>query len=297
MHQFFEGFYFKQQTALETIAVIPAIHADRNGCHTASIQVITDTGSDMVKYPADAFCVDRKHLKIRVGHNQFSRKGMRLNIEKKGLYVAGTLLFDTICSPRYDIMGPFAYVPFLECRHSVLSLRHNVNGILQVNDRKLRFQDAVGYIEGDRGRSFPKRYLWTQCNFGMHNSLMLSVAEIPLMGTQFIGIIGVVLLNGQEYRIATYCGAKIQSMQGGCVRVRQGTLSLTATLLTRKEQSLHAPVLGDMTRIIRESVACRVQYRLEQNGHVLLDVTCDRAGFEYEWKREDLHLAHPSLML
>lgn len=102
-------------------------------------------------------------------------------------------------------MRPFALVPFMECRHSVWSMYHSVSGNINLNGQKYLFKNDLGYWEGDCGHSFPKRYVWTQC-FLPNGSLMLSVADIPLAGIQFTGIIGVVLWKGQEYRLATYLG-------------------------------------------------------------------------------------------
>ena len=48
------------------------------------------------------------------------------------------------------------FIPFMECRHSVWSMRHLVNGELSVNGKRYSFQNALGYWEGDRGSSFPK---------------------------------------------------------------------------------------------------------------------------------------------
>ena len=62
-------------------------------------------------------------------------------------------------------IGAFAMIPFLECRHSVWSMRHTINGTLCINDQIFRFQNARGYWEGDEGRSFPRQYAWTQCFF------------------------------------------------------------------------------------------------------------------------------------
>ena len=39
---------------------------------------------------------------------------------------------------------------------------------------------------------------------------MLSIADIPMMGFHFTGIIGFVLIGEKEYRIATYLGAKVK---------------------------------------------------------------------------------------
>ena len=65
---------------------------------------------------------------------------------------------------KYDIMGPFVWVPFMEW-HSVYSVQHAVNGTVWINGETYVFQNAHGYWEGDKGRSFPKEYLWTQCCF------------------------------------------------------------------------------------------------------------------------------------
>ena len=38
---------------------------------------------------------------------------------------------------------------------------------------------------------------------------MLSVADIPIAGIHFTGIIGNILWEGKEYRLATYLGARL----------------------------------------------------------------------------------------
>lgn len=48
---------------------------------------------------------------------------------------------------------------------------------------------------------------------------MLSVADIPVMGLRFTGIIGVVLWRGKEYRLATYLGAKVVEHRDRKVRI------------------------------------------------------------------------------
>lgn len=77
-----------------------------------------------------------------------------------------------------------AFIPafhLMQCRHSVFSMGHRVDGQLTINGQVYHFQNDMGYIEGDCGSSFPERYIWTQCSFP-NGSLMLSVADIPLYG-------------------------------------------------------------------------------------------------------------------
>ena len=110
-----------------------------------------------------------------------------IHIYTDSLDAEGMIRFGRMSPIRYDIMGPFRYIPFMECRHSVFSMQHTVNGRLRINGVDYIFQDGTGYIEGDRGYSFPKHYAWTQYGFN-GGSLMLSVAEIPLGPASFTDV-------------------------------------------------------------------------------------------------------------
>lgn len=287
MKRYFKGWYFKVEDGRRTAAFIPAIHADEAGTKTASIQIICENSTFCVPFSYDEFSSSQDFLRVRIGENVFSGKGMYLNMKAPGSTVCGSLRFGPLSPVCYDIMGPFRYVPLLECRHSIFSMTHTVNGTLTINNEKYTFDNGTGYIEGDRGRSFPSSYLWTQCNFedAGPGSISLSVAEIPLGALHFTGIIGVVLWHGREYRIATYLGASVTVLKDGAVTVRQGKYSFTAKLLKRQERLLYAPVQGNMRRRIRESASCTAAYRFEENGEPLIDFSTDRASFEYEYDR------------
>lgn len=213
--------------------------------------------------------------------NQFGEKGIRLAIDTAQLTVTGKLDFGPLNPLRYDIMGPFALVPFMECRHSVRSMSHSVRGKVFINGQKYSFRNAGGYWEGDRGRSFPKKYIWTQCCF-CGGALMLAVADIPIAGIDFTGIIGAVLWQGKEYRIATYLGARTVQIENGTVRITQGRMELEARLLETSHRPLKAPAQGDMVRTIHESAACRAFYRFRKENHTLFAFETDRASFEDE---------------
>ena len=280
MRNFFCGWYFKCQNHRQTVAFIPAYHI-RDNVRSCSLQVITHRGAWNVEYPFEEFRVDKNAVKI--GGNLFSGQGCRLALCGEGLNVRGELRFGDFLPIAYDIMGPFRYVPFLECRHSVYSMKHRVEGCLSVNGEKFVFENALGYLEGDRGRSFPKAYLWTQCCFA-EGSLMLSVADIPFCGIHFTGIIGVILYRGKEYRLATYLGAKAVKIKDSEVIVRQGRLCLTVKRLGSPGHPLQAPVGGAMTRTIHEHPSCKVlYYRFTDGDVILLELEAPNAAFEYEY--------------
>lgn len=162
-------------------------------------------------------------------------------------------------------------------------MKHRVWGNVSVNGKTFSFNGAEGYWEGDRGRSFPREYVWTQCSFP-EGALMLSVADIPIVGFHFRGSIGVVVLDGREYRFATYLGAKTSEIGNGRVKVLQGRMELEAELLEKTGKPLRAPAQGEMARTIHESAACRARSRFRKNGRTLLAFETDRASFEYEYR-------------
>lgn len=275
---YFKGRYFKCSNKDKTIAFIPAFHSS-NYKKTASLQIITDNETFHIAFDFSEY--REKSSTIRLGNSLFSNKGIRLNIETNDLTAHGILKFSSLSPIRYDIMGPFKFVPFMQCRHSVFSMKHLVNGKITVNGQTYEFQNGIGYIEGDRGYSFPKRYIWTQCGFN-DGSLMLSVADIPLFNFHFTGIIGFILLNKKEYRIATYLGAKVKYIGNHSVIVKQGKYTLTAKLIQKNPFPLYAPENGKMSRTIHESASCKAYYCFSDNDNILCEFTSDMASFEYE---------------
>ncbi|MBO5317874.1 MAG: hypothetical protein J6A74_05485 [Oscillospiraceae bacterium] len=279
MGEYFCGWYYRCQSDNQTLAIIPSVHqtGERNFC---TIQLITDTSTFHTQFPYDNF--QKNGDEIRIGSNQFGKAGIWLDIHAPDFRVEGAIGFSDFTPIRYDIMGPFQYVPFMQCRHSVYSMRHRVDGQIRVNGAPYVFDNAVGYLEGDRGHSFPKEYVWTQCSFP-EGALMLSVADIPLGRIHFTGVIGIVLLRGKEYRLATYLGAKAVSIKDGEVIVRQGRFCLCVKQLGSPGHPLQAPVGGAMTRTIHEHPSCKVYYRFTHGDVTLLELEAPNAAFEYEY--------------
>lgn len=281
MNNYFCGWYLKCQSQEETIALIPAFHRTA-GETTCSLQVITNHGAWNLPIPVSKVQKEKGRFSLHMERNYFSEQGLDLHIHTPDLSVYGLLHFGPFTPLRYDIMGPFRLIPFLECRHSVFSMAHSVNGALTINGTRHLFINALGYMEGDRGCSFPREYLWTQCLFP-EGSLMLSAADIPLGSFHFTGIIGIILWKGKEFRFATYLGAKIKALGNGKITVAQGPYCFSAQLLKKNAHNLQAPNCGSMSRTIRESPACTAAYRFKKKGDILFSFTSQSASFEYEY--------------
>jgi hypothetical protein len=279
---YFEGWYFKQQSDTDTIAFISAFHIDGAGRASASVQVITRDAAYHVPFSANDFEADENRLRVKIGSSVFSEKGCKLNIAAESLTLEGILSFGPFAPVRGDIMGPFRAAPFMQCRHRVFSMCHAVNGTVDLNGRQIEFKNAAGYLEGDRGSSFPKRYVWMQ-SFCGDASIMLSVAEVPYFGVHFTGCIGFVYVNGTEYRIATYRGAKLKHISDKGIDIEQGDMAIQVRLLSGAPHCLRAPASGRMLRLIHESACCRVSCSVKINGRELMNCEDEQASFECNW--------------
>ncbi|WP_300347339.1 tocopherol cyclase family protein [uncultured Oscillibacter sp.] len=281
---YFEGWYFKHQNPQgQTLALIPAFHIDRDGRRTASLQVISKDQAWWLEYPEAQLKISRQPFQVQIGQSSFGRQGIDLHIQQDNLSLYSSLRYSPLTALRSDIMGPFRFFAGMQCTHGVISMGHSLSGALELNGEHLDFSDGIGYIETDRGRSFPDKYLWTQCVWDgpERGSLMLAIATIPLPVGGFTGCICSVFYGDKEYRLATYRGARIAKWFPSGAVVRQGKYHLEVELLNEQRQALRAPVEGRMERTIHESLCAEVRYRFWHGDHLLFQHTDSNVSFEY----------------
>jgi len=292
---YFEGWYFKQASkSLDHVySFIPGISLSRESPHSF-IQVMNGiTGiSNYIPYNVRQFSWNAEKFEVRVGNSFFSREKMMLDIDTEGLRISGQLTFSnsvdyprSILSP--GIMGWYSFVPFMQCKHDVVSVTHDLSGTLEVNDEPFNFSLGKGYIEKDWGSSFPKAWLWLQCNtFGKSDaSLMISIADIPWLGSYFLGLICFLYINGCFYTFNTYEKAIIEELSGVnekiTIKLKSRHHRLTVTVIKNKSGELKAPVKGEMSRRIKESIDSEVHFSLmDLNSGHLFEGNGKRAGLE-----------------
>ncbi|MBC8570008.1 tocopherol cyclase family protein [Zongyangia hominis] len=272
--RYFEGWYYKHQAAGQTLALISGRARDH-----AFIQAVTDKQSYRIPYPLSQY--RREKDRLWVGESLFSSRGIQLNIHDPALSLTGDIRYGRLSPIDGDIMGPFRFLP-MQCRHGVVSMRHKLSGAVELDGKTFDFTGGTGYIESDRGRSFPESYVWVQSNdFHRDCSILVSVATIPLLGLEFPGCICVVQLDGHEYRLATYNGVKIRRCQPGAVTLTQGKYRLDIRVDDRGGHALQAPQRGAMTRTIHENAACPARFRFWEGDTVLFDEWSHGTGYEY----------------
>ena len=276
---YFEGWYLKLFNEKETLAFIPSYHADVNGKRYAMLQIIgTDKPLKFV-FDADELEAKEDEFRVRLPGCDFSCKGMRFSLECCGHSLNGGIVFDGVAPPKKDIMGFFAGFPFMQCKHGVLSMLHNVNGKIIVDGKVYDFDGAYGYMEKDFGSSFPSSYVWTQSSDGK-NSVMLSVARIPYLGATFTGCVAFVYVGGREYRLATYNGAKVMRNDAECVAIGRFAEKLEIYPIRENAHALAAPESGSMSRTVYETAAAVVRCVFTIKGDTVLDMTVSAAGYE-----------------
>lgn len=218
---YFEGWYYKlvDQTTQHKFAFIPGIFLT-NEPH-AFIQVLNGSTAEAWyhHYPLEAFWAADDRFEVQIGKSVFTDEFIRLDIDKPDQYIVGEVSFAnthpwpvTLTSP--GIMGWYAWVPTMECYHGVVSLDHGLDGQLIVEDTAVSFQNGRGYIEKDRGRSFPSSYIWMQTNHfdTVGTSLTASIAMIPWRSIKFRGFIVGLWHSGTLYKFATYTGAETEKL-------------------------------------------------------------------------------------
>ncbi len=296
-HGLFEGWYFKVVDAPErrVLAVIPGVFLGRDSSRSHCFVQVLDgqTGrSTYHPYPLSEFSASRRAFDLRVGPNHFTTGSIALDIAEPERRLRGQLRFSglqpwpvSLASP--GIMGWYAYVPFMECYHGVLSFDHGVDGSLDLDGEVVDFSGGRGYIEKDWGQAFPTAWLWAQTNHFDEPGVCLtaSVATIPWLGTAFRGFIVGLLHAGRLYRFATYTGARIDELRLSDTRALLRVSDRRHRLEVEAERAegglLHAPYRTEMLQRVTESLTATVKVRLTTAGRQLIFEGAGRhAGLE-----------------
>jgi tocopherol cyclase len=277
---FFEGWYFKVVDAARQnrYAVIPGIFKSDDPEHNhCFVQVLDGSSGKSIyhPYPPQEFHAAEGVFDIRVGPNHFTSQSLTLDIDDPEMKLRGQLAFVdpqpwpvSLFSP--GIMGWYAWVPFMETYHGVVSLDHAIQGELTVDGKAIDFSGGRGYIEKDWGQSFPAAWVWFQSNHFEQpgTCITASVAIIPWVRQAFAGFIVGLWHEGRLYRFATYTGARVEALDiqdqqvDWVIRDRQ--LRLTMNAQRAEGGLLHAPTPTSMGRRILETLDASVQVQLDR---------------------------------
>ena len=135
---FFEGWYYKLVDATEQhrYAIIPGVFLGQDEARNHAFVQVSDGNTGVVtyhSYPLSEFWAAQGALDIRVGANRFTAHSLALDIHTAERSIQGEVNFPEIApwpvrvlSP--GIMGWYAWAPFMETYHGVVSLDHALAG-------------------------------------------------------------------------------------------------------------------------------------------------------------------------
>jgi hypothetical protein len=291
---YFEGWYFKiiDSRAEHSFAVIPGISLGSWDQH-AFIQVLdADNKVSYFRYDICDFQFNENKFEIMIGDNYFSKSRIRLNIVGQDISLQGDLYFSnmmefpkSICCP--GVMGPFRYIPFMECYHDIISLQHDIIGHMKISGQLVDFNEGIGYIEKDWGNSMPKSWIWLQSNHFQPDdvSVSLNIAKVVCCRKGFIGFITIFRYKDRIFLFSTYTGARISKLYSNMnhlrVAIKDCRFRLDLSIMHAQGGSIKAPVNGQMSRDIIESINAVVKLRFsDRAGNILYDGIGTNGGLE-----------------
>ncbi|WP_035795104.1 tocopherol cyclase family protein [Clostridium akagii] len=288
---YFEGWYYKQISNDEknVISFIPGISLFDDDPHSFVQYIFVSfyknnkktTNTGYIKYPLKEFKYSETPFTVNVGGNVFSESEILIDLANDKVNIQGNIKLGSFTTIKKsilmpNIMGFFAYIPKMECYHGIISMNHRIDGMLKINNKEINFTSGKGYLEKDWGTSFPKEYIWMQCNTfkDKNTSVFVSVANIPFMKKNFRGYICNLVLDGKEYRFATYNSSKMRikniDKDNVTLVLENSQVKLSIEAVLNQSGELIAPHKGNMVKKIKEELSGKVKICLYNNENKII---------------------------
>ena len=272
---------------------------DEKGNRQAFIQFLDGKArtSEYHKFPFEDFNPENSPFNIRIKENLFRLDEIILDLPN----LKGNLTFNKQVpwptswrSP--GIMGPYSFVPFMECYHGILSMDHDISGELNYQGKTIDFTGGKGYMEKDWGKSFPSAYTWMQTNHFSKAGISFksSIANIPWLGSSFTGFIAGLWYDEKLYQFTTYNSTKLVKcfIDKSNVEFELENKHHLLKVLAKREEAteLASPIMGLMDGKIEESMSSEIQVRLfdKKNNITIFDDTGRNAALEVAGNIEEI---------
>ncbi|CAF1049585.1 unnamed protein product [Rotaria sp. Silwood1] len=232
---FFEGWYYKivSNEYNNTFVIIPGVHRNDTKQHSF-IMVAYNNISHYYRFPYETFSssLDEFYITIDNKKNIFSYDKLMINVQpnndddatesfQMNLTLSSHIHIPDLLWIMPGTMGPYSWIPTMQCYHHVLSMTHNIYGSIQINQNEKQNISGLGYIEKDWGHSFPSVWIWGQANqwknllstSSSSASLFFSLALIPwYFNMEFAGFLIVFEYNNKFYHFNTYLQSIIHDL-------------------------------------------------------------------------------------
>lgn len=266
---YFIGWYQKFSTDEGYIcAIISGFIKEKNKSPKGFVQFLDNLNqtSTYSIYNFNECAIDVQKQEIKIGNHTISQK--RTQIQTKELKV--DFQFTTGHSPHLfkgigkNILGPLHYVPFVECKHAIISTESTFKGTI-TNGLHINNIEGKCYKEKDWGQSFPEEYIWIHSNSFENPFISFQFAYakpkwLLFRPTTYIGFIKL------ENKTITLNGIGKSNIQFKCMNNRKIELTLqkkeaiiNIQLTSGLATQLKAPNEGEMKKIINQSLDSKLK--------------------------------------
>lgn len=271
----FEGFYLKTAKKDGTTLVVICGFAKSKEKSHAFIQVSTQSLETFYfEYPLYELKINEEAFNFSIRNNEFSQNG--IYIKENDCEVDLTFSDFTFWNRTYlnpSIMGVLAYVPFVECKHDIISPSLTVLGHANLKAETLIFDNTSGYIDKNWGRSFPKDYFWGHIsNFENPSvSIQFAKAKPKWLFWKIPVYIGFLRLNHEIHLFKSWKKGKMTLTNVGQdeVLLQNRKFKIKIKFENGRPLNLKAPIEGKLDHLIleRAGILTRVTiYKLNSIG-------------------------------
>lgn len=297
---YFEGWYFKlvNEDDSRVLAFIPGISLDESSINNHSFIQVLDGNKGAYtycKYNKNDFKYSNSPFNIKVNSNSFSLNSMNLNINTNDLSIIGSVTFKNIIKWNDSIINPgsmgfYNYLPFMECYAQVCAVDGQILGKININGEVIDFTNGKIYIEKNWGKSFPKEWLWIQCNSFLDKraTLTCSLGKIPFPIRDFTGFLIGVTVNNKFYKFTTINRSKISisyTNNGVEVNAIHNNIKLSLITSTDKDNFMlcYGPKNGYMSPYVLETLVGTIYMKLTniKTNSIIYAGTGNNVGVEY----------------
>lgn len=267
---YFEGWYIKTTDKEQdlSIALIPGVaHFSKDESFIQyNIVYKGNTYSGKITFERDQFDTIGEPQNVMMPKFVFNEKGLKASLENESDHILLNLTFGLFLPIQQSlfapsIMGPLEYIN-MPCSHDIVSMKHTVKGFVVINGETVTLTNGTGYIEKDRGSTFPSKYVWAHSNgFDANHdaSLFLSVAQLDKGPLSAVGAIAIYHDGKKEHRFATYLGSRVKvdvnaDKSAYTVTLSDTFKSMEATVSLSNGSKLIAPMNEGMDYPIKETV-------------------------------------------
>ena len=226
--------------------------------------------------------ITKEKTYFNIDANSFKIDGSKIDIsiDNEDLILKGSIVLKELHPLKKDVMGPFRFMP-LECKHNIYSMYHEVDGNITFNDNTYSLD--YGYIEGDEGTNFPKKYIWYN-SVSEDYGITFAVASIPFGPITFTGLLCFISYKDKEFRMTTYNLGKVKVNSPSNIVISKGKIKLEITIdeeILKGAHDLKAPIKGSMDRYIKENVAIPSKAKLFYKDELILQTDDPYSSYEY----------------